>query len=106
MKIILFCALVALTMSSNAQTANPKARARTRGGPVATGTAKNAPKLKVAANIDEQLAKWKPYRMTMPAGLSAREQQLASKLVEAQQYINAIYWRQSDPEGLALLKRL
>src|SRR5581483_2871966 len=39
-----------------------------------------------------------------PAGLSARERQLVEKLVEASRYLDDIYWRQSDPEGLALYK--
>ena len=40
------------------------------------------------------------------AGLSAREQQLVRKLVEACGYLESIYWRQSDPEGLALYQSL
>lgn len=39
-------------------------------------------------------------------GLSAREQALVKKLVEASQYLEDIYWRQSDQEGLALLGSL
>ena len=31
---------------------------------------------------------------------------MVEKLVEASQYINRIYWRQSDPEGLALYSHL
>src|SRR5947208_3053724 len=40
------------------------------------------------------------------AKLSARERQLLQKLVEASHYIEDIYWRQSDPEGLALYQQL
>jgi hypothetical protein len=39
-------------------------------------------------------------------GLSAREQELVRKLVEASQYLEQIYWRQSDPEELGLLQSL
>jgi hypothetical protein len=39
-------------------------------------------------------------------GLSPQEQKLVYKLVEAAQYVESIYWRQSDPKGLELLKRL
>lgn len=39
-------------------------------------------------------------------GLSAREQDLVKKLVEASQYLEQIYWRQSDPDGLKLLVSL
>ena len=40
------------------------------------------------------------------AGLSSREVQMVRKLVEAGQYFESIYWRQADPEGLALYKAL
>src|SRR5690242_4120522 len=61
----------------------------------------------VAADLNERLAKFQ--RVPMPfhsQGLSAREQALVKKLVEASQYFEDIYWRQSDPEGLALLRSL
>ncbi len=38
------------------------------------------------------------------AGLSARERQLVDKLVDASRDLDAIYSRQSNPEGLALYK--
>src|ERR1041385_8991508 len=58
-----------------------------------------------AATLDERLAKWKPVEMPFdPAGLSARQRQMVDKLVEASQYLDDIYWRQSDPEGLELYK--
>jgi hypothetical protein len=39
-------------------------------------------------------------------GLTMQERSLVKKLVEASQYLEQIYWRQSDPEGLALLRSL
>jgi hypothetical protein len=39
-------------------------------------------------------------------GLSAREVKMVRKLVEAGQYLESIYWRQSDPEGLTLYNAL
>src|ERR1700757_2471026 len=63
--------------------------------------------LQAAPNLNERLAKFR--RVPMPfhsEGLSAREQGLVKKLVEASQYLEQIYWRQSDPEGLALLRSL
>ena len=39
-------------------------------------------------------------------GLSPRERKLVGKLVEACQSLERIYWRQSDPEGLALYESL
>jgi len=63
--------------------------------------------LKVVDDLDRRLAKFR--RVHMPfraAGLSAREQQLVRKLVEACGYLESIYWRQSDPEGLSLYQSL
>jgi len=63
--------------------------------------------LKIAPDLAQRLAKFR--RVQMPfrtAGLSAREQQLVRKLVEACGYLESIYWRQSDPEGLTLYQSL
>src|SRR4051812_30293273 len=58
-------------------------------------------------NVSAQLAKFRPVRMPFStAGLSSREIRMVRKLVEAGQYLESIYWRQSDPEGLALYKAL
>src|SRR6476646_9613818 len=58
-------------------------------------------------NIGVQVAKFKrietPFLIT---GLSAREVKLVRKLVEAGQYLESIYWRQSDPAALALYNGL
>ena len=66
-----------------------------------------ADKLGVAPDLAQRLAKFR--RVSMPfhsAGLSAREQQMAGKLVAASQFLEDIFWRQSDPEGLALLRSI
>ena len=58
-------------------------------------------------NIGVQLAKFR--RIDTPfstAGLSSREVKLVRKLVEAGQYLESIYWRQSDPEALTLYNGL
>jgi hypothetical protein len=71
----------------------------------AGGAAQQHPE--VAPDLNERLSKFR--RVPMPfhsQGLSAREQALVRKLVEASQYLEQIYWRQSDPEGLALLRSL
>ncbi len=61
----------------------------------------------IAPDIDARLAKWKPVKMPFRSeGLSARERQMIAKLVEAAQAMERLYWRQSDPEGLALVKSL
>jgi Peptidase family M49 len=63
--------------------------------------------LVVAPDLVAELAKFKPVRMAFDsAHLSARERQMVSKLVEACQLLESIYWRQSDPEGLKLYQEL
>ena len=58
-------------------------------------------------DVAAQVAKFKLVSMPFSVvGLSDKEQQMVYKLVEAARYLEAIYWRQSDPEGLALLKRI
>src|SRR5215475_4685718 len=44
-----------------------------------------------------------PFSVT---GLSKQEQDMVNKLVEASRFLDSIYWRQSDPRGLDLYKRL
>jgi Peptidase family M49 len=66
-----------------------------------------AQKAVIAPNLIQELAKFKPVRMSFDsAHLTAREQQMAGKLVEACQALESIYWRQSDPEGLKLYQTL
>ena len=63
--------------------------------------------LKVAADLPQRLARFRRVQMQFQtATLSAREQQLVRKLVEACGYLENIYWRQSDPEGLTLYQSL
>jgi hypothetical protein len=63
--------------------------------------------LVIAPNLMEELAKFKPVRMPFDAAhLTARERQMVSKLVEACQDLESIYWRQSDSEGLKLYQAL
>jgi hypothetical protein len=58
-------------------------------------------------NIAAQLAKFRPVNMPFDtSGLSDREVSMVRKLVEAGQYLESIYWRQADPEGLALYQAL
>ena len=75
-----------------------------------TGTAAKgavSPKLQVVTDLDQRLAKFRAVPMPFhSAGLSPREQKLVSKLMEACQSLESIYWRQSDPEGLALYQSL
>jgi hypothetical protein len=59
--------------------------------------------LHVAPDLKQRLARFRPVEMSFDsAGLSAREQKMVAKLVEACRYLDDIYWRQVDPEGLEL----
>ena len=61
----------------------------------------------VAPDLDARLARFKPVRMPYNApALSARERQMVDQLVIALHQLENIFWRQSDPEGLALYKAL
>src|SRR4051794_14679543 len=58
-------------------------------------------------DVAAQLAKFR--RVETPfstVGLSAREVRMVRKLVEAGQNLESVYWRQSDPQGLALYQSL
>ena len=92
-----------LLMSTFGAAQQKKARVMT--GSAAKGGA--PANLKVAADLEQRLARFRRVQMAFrTAGLSAREQQLVHKLVEACGYVESIYWRQSDPEGLALYQSL
>ncbi len=61
----------------------------------------------VAADIEKRLGRFRPVEMPFNAqGLSAREKQMVEKLVEANRYIEDIFWRQNDPDGLTLYEQL
>jgi hypothetical protein len=90
-----------MSISSSAQ----QKKTRKMTGSAAKGPASAG--LKVAPDLDKRLAKFRRVKMPFNrTGLTAREQQLVRKLVEACGYLESIYWRQSDPEGLALYQSL
>jgi len=62
---------------------------------------------RVVPDLADRLAKWKPVPMPFDsAALSPRERQLVEKLVEACRDLEDIYWRQSDPDDIALYNEL
>src|SRR5262249_38378322 len=103
--IVIFSALSVAQTESKSQPSSKTAKPR-KGA--MSGVSKFAPKSQNAVpDLDQRLAKYKRVEMPFEATkLSARERQLVQKLVEASHYIEDIYWRQSDPEGLALYQRL
>ena len=63
--------------------------------------------MKVAPDLDRRLAKLRRVEMPFHSkGLTARERKLIEKLVDASRYLEDIYWRQVDPEGLELYQTL
>ncbi|HSY64624.1 MAG TPA: hypothetical protein VK829_08495 [Terriglobales bacterium] len=61
----------------------------------------------VVPDLDQRLAKFR--RVEMPfhsASLTAREVKMVDKLVDASRYLEQIYWRQIDPDGLTLYESL
>jgi len=64
-------------------------------------------KLVVATDLDQRLGRYRPVKMPFhSAGLRARERRMVEKLVEASRDLEDIFWRQSDPEALALYRSL
>ena len=87
------------------QTPSTPKKARTMTGSAARGA--HSASLKIAPDLDSQLAKFKRVQMPLDGkNLSARERQLVQKLVEACGYLEDIFWRQSDPEALTLYQSL
>jgi hypothetical protein len=61
----------------------------------------------VKPDLEDRLAQFKPVKMPFDASaLNARERQMIDQLVIASRDLESMYWRQSDPVGLALYKAL
>jgi hypothetical protein len=57
----------------------------------------------VAPDLQARLAKWQRVEMPYDAsGLTENQRKVVAKLVDACRYLEDIFWRQSDPEGLEL----
>src|SRR6266496_712581 len=60
-----------------------------------------------AVDLKRRLIKFRQVEMPFHSeGLSAREKQMVEKLVETSRYLDDIYWRQVDPEGLSIYQTL
>ncbi|MBV9179721.1 MAG: Zn-dependent hydrolase [Acidobacteria bacterium] len=60
----------------------------------------------VIPDLPRRVERFRQVRMPLPEGLSSRERKLISVLVDASRYLENIYWRQVDPEGLFLYQSL
>src|SRR6266568_365464 len=91
-------ALIAATLS--AAQASHNANTKTSGQPLSST-------MHVAPDLKQRLARFHQVQMPFRSeGLSAREQKLITKLVDASRYLDDIYWRQVDPEALGLYQSL
>src|SRR6266487_5357967 len=98
--------IFSLTMvSASAQKTSKPKTPRVMTGSAAKGAASAG--MQVAPDLDQRLARFRRLRMPFQsAGLNAREQKLVNKLVDASRYLEEIFWRQVDPEALALYQSL
>src|SRR6185437_11777152 len=70
-------------------------------------TGPRSAEMQVVPDLKQRLARFKQVEMPFhSAGLSEREKQVILKLVDASRYLEDIYWRQVDPDGLELYKSL
>ena len=96
-----FASLMLFVLPASPQSPAPQKSAKTQRQ--AAGTPAAAQKLVVASNLDQRLARYLPVKMPFhSAGLTARERRMVERLVEASRDLEDIFWRQSDPEALAL----
>ena len=96
------CLTVVLSMASSSSTSQ---KHRVMTGTAAKGAASAG--MGVASDIDQRLAKWRVVRMPFRSkDLTQNEIKMVEKLVDACRNLESIYWRQSDPEGLAAYQAL
>ena len=66
-----------------------------------------AAELNVAPDLKQRLARFRQVQMPFHTTvLSVREQKMVAKLVDACRYMDDIFWRQVDPDGLELYQSL
>lgn len=95
-----------VTRPASAQSAGPRPAAKVRRS-APTFHRDKLDQSSVVRDLDERLAKFKPVKMPFHKdGLTPREVQMVQKLVDAANELEQIYWRQSDPQGLALYRSL
>src|SRR5690349_12269939 len=64
-------------------------------------------RMHVAPDLKQRLARFQQVHMPFdPTQLTPREHKMLLKLVDAGRYLEDIYWRQSDPDGLELYESL
>jgi hypothetical protein len=102
---VAMAACVALIAAAQAQ--QKSSVLRPEGAAAGQAVDVNAALKTVAPDLDARLARFKPVKMPYNgAALSMRERQMVDQLVIALRQLENMFWRQSDPEGLALYKAL
>src|ERR1044071_6462346 len=110
-KVILAAVAVAAALTATPRAQQPASPKPPRGEgvhpPAAPGVDVAAALKTAAPDLDARLARFKPVKMPYnSSALSARERQMVDQLVIALRQLENMFWRQSDPEGLALYKAL
>ncbi len=95
---LLLCLVIFLVLPADARSRRSRKKKKMQ------GTA--AGRLEVAPDLYKRVARWRTVQMAAPTGLSAREQQMLDKLVEASHSLEDIFWRQSDPDALTIYQAL
>src|SRR5215472_16480961 len=99
--------LLAVALSAVLLCANLYGQAGRRGAPPPKKAEQCGVPRPVIEDLAAQVDKFKLVSMPFSVvGLSPQEQQLVYKLVDASRWLDSIFWRQSDPRGLDLLKHL
>jgi hypothetical protein len=87
--------------------ANQRSVAAAPSAAATTAESASSSKPYVVPDLAERVAKFKRVHMPFNStGLSAREKEMVTKLVDASGLLDCIYWRQNDPEGLKLYSSL
>ena len=103
MKSLLLLVLV-FTMAQQLGFSQTRRRARSK---AKASAAASSADMNVVPDLAQRLAKFKPVRMPFSGqGLTARQKRMVTELVTACHYLEDIYWRQSDPDGLTLYQQL
>jgi hypothetical protein len=106
MRLLSWLAVLTLLTPSLALLAQKKAPKRARSYR-SSGDKPVSIRLGLATGLREQLAKWRVVKMPFRAAvLTQRQRRMVEKLVDASRYLDYIYWRQSDPDGLTLFHEL
>jgi len=97
---LFFTGFFSTAQTSTAQTSQQRGASRTSGQSVSAH-------MQVVPDLEQRLARFRQVHMPFDtAGLTASEQKMIAKLVDACRYLDDIYWRQVDPDGLELYQSL